>query len=496
MAHFITCSEFRFVYIIRYSEIALKGPRARSQMESRLISNLKASLVSRGVDFSFSKEPGRIFLDSNGSAAEVEDAVSRVFGVKSISEAVSIEFTSKAEIIGKAVELFSEGVRGKKFAVRVRRSGSHTFTSRDLEEQIGNELFQISAGVDLVRPDFTCYLEVRNNRCFFYSSIHSGPGGLPLGSEGKLVSLMSGGIDSPVAAWMMLRRGCPVDAIFLALAHPVDTSQFLNQFLKLYDNWYFGYNPTVYVVDGTEAVERLTDGKSFRFPNVTFKKILYRLAEKIAEKEHFYGIVTGESMGQVSSQTAENLFALSRSVHHNILRPLVGMDKDEITETCRRIGTFPESSLGEFCALFSAEPITKISLDDLESEIVPDELLVKMLEKSVALKGSQIREFLAGIEARDTRLSEPRGGETVIDLRRKEDYRAWHFPGAINVRLPDLKSMGDLLRNPRGVILYCSKGLQSAAGAAILSQMGIEARYTSTEYLKKKADSPQVTDSL
>ncbi len=496
MTHFITSMKSIPVYIVRYSEIGLKGPHARSLMERKLISNLKVSLASRGLDFSFTREPGRIFLWSSGPPEEVEDAVSRVFGVKSVSNAVYMDFNTSEEITGRAVELFSEGVKGRKFAVKVRRSGSHNFTSKELEEEIGSALYDGSAGVDLGNPEFVCHVEVRDNRSFFYSTIRPGPGGLPLGSEGKLVSLMSGGIDSPVAAWMMLRRGCPVDAIFIALAHPVDTAQFLRQFAGLYENWYFGLDPMVYVVDGSDAVERLTDGRTFRFPNVTFKKILYRLAEKIATNAGYFGIVTGESMGQVSSQTAENLFALSRSVHHNILRPLVGMDKDEITEMCRKIGAFPETSLGEFCAIFSAEPITRITEEELESEDVSEELINKMLEKTLKLKGSQIRDHLQSIEGRDTRLTEPKGGETILDLRNAEEYRKWHFPGAINARLSDLRSMGSALKDSKGVILYCSKGLQSAAGANILIRMGIDARYTNTDYLKRKTVSVHPDDSL
>lgn len=471
------------MFIIRYSELGLKGPRARSQMEGRLIANLTEKLRKKNISAEIRKESGRIFLYSDASTPEVSECISGIFGIKSFSYAEETDFNSLEDIISHAKEKFSAEVSGKKFVVRVRRFGEHQFTSIDVEREVGGALFPYSSGVSIKNPEVRIFIEIRKKKAYYFDNINRGPGGLPLGSQGKVVSLMSGGIDSPVATWMIMKRGCPADIVFVSLAHPVDTIEFTEQLIRFCDMWCNGYDPYVHIVDGSVIVQSLNDSQLFTYPNVSFKKVLYRLAERISNESGSYGIVTGESIGQVSSQTVENLYSLSMSIHVPVFRPLVGMDKDEITLKCSKIGALPMESLGEFCSIFAKNPITKIRPDQLDKDIVSDQMIENILAGETVLRGSEIGQYhdqLVRENAAKTTIESP---DFIIDLRNKEDYNQWHYPGAISLSLNDLTRFSS--ENPgKKYLLYCKKGLQSAAGAVMLSKLGNEAMFANIEYMK------------
>ncbi|EQD41173.1 thiamine biosynthesis/tRNA modification protein ThiI, partial [mine drainage metagenome] len=195
-----------------------------------------------------------------------------------------------------------------------------------------------------------------------------------------MVSLVSGGIDSPVAAWMMMKRGSVQDIVFCSLAHPIDTAEFIRSIEPLIDRWSHGSDPAIHIFNGTPLIDLMAGGEGFAHPNVGFKKFLYELAAAVNRRVNGYGIVTGESLGQVSSQTAENLFSLTLSVSVPIYRPLIGFDKDEIVELSKRIGTFPETSLGEFCSIFSINPSISIKEEDLQQDKVPEDTMLSILK--------------------------------------------------------------------------------------------------------------------
>ncbi|MFG1519774.1 MAG: THUMP domain-containing protein [Thermoplasmataceae archaeon] len=472
------------MFIIRYSELGLKGPKARSQMEKRLIANLSEKIRRRNLEAEIRKESGRIFLYTRSNPDDVSECISTIFGVKSYSEAEETDFNTLNDIIMHAQEKFRGTVSGKKFVVRAKRFGNHPFTSMDVEREVGDALFQYSCGVSIRNPDVRVFIEIRNKKVYYFDSIKYGPGGLPLGSQGKVTALMSGGIDSPVSTWMIMKRGCPADIIFVSLAHPVDTIQFTDQMSRFCDRWCNGYDPYIHIIDGSLIVQSLNDKQLFTYPNISFKKILYRLAEKICSNSGSYGIVTGESIGQVSSQTVENLYSLSVSIKVPVLRPLLGMDKDEITVRCRDIGALPSESLGEFCSIFARHPITRIKPEQLDHDVVSDQMVNSIISTETVIRGSEIKQYhdrLVSDHSAGTVIESP---DFIIDLRNKEDYNKWHYPGAISLDFSELASFSS--ENPgKKYILYCGKGLQSAAGAVMLSKLGNEAMFASTEYMKR-----------
>ena len=473
------------VFIVRYSEIGLKGRKARSSMERMLADNLLASLSRQGISATAKRESGRILLYPEREGEEAEYAIGSVAGVKSFSPCKEYRAASLEDVVGLAREEFYHSVKGKTFAVRSRRTGTHSFTSMDMDRAIGSALFENSTGVDLNSPQIEIGAELRDSDLFLYSRVIKGPGGLPLGSQGRMVSLMSGGFDSPVATWMIMKRGSPVDLIFCSLAHPVDTLAFLKSAEKLLSRWSTGSDPTINIIDGRPMIETFANRDRYHFQNVEFKRALYLIAQEIAILTGAHGIVTGESLGQVSSQTAENLGSTSHGLEIPIFRPLIGFDKDDIIELARQIGTVPEADLGEFCSLFADTPITRISPETLDRDMSDFDLVDRLVADRVSFKFSgldQYRNSLSGSVAGADRIAQ---NSVVIDMRSEEKYNAWHYPGAIRGGIGDISGIVDDHGKDKVYIVYCQKGLQSAYAASRIKSLGANAFYASEESMKK-----------
>ena len=204
------------VLLLRLGEITIKGTRTRRRFEGLLLRNIGDALSSVGVSFTLRREGGRVFVYASDEGRAL-DVLRRVFGIKSISSTKEIEFSALEDLVEKAEVYFADLVKGKSFAVRARRVGTHAFTSLDIERLVGAALLKYAARVDLESPEVTAYIEVRGNRAYFYTDVVRAYGGLPIGSEGKVLALVSGGFDSAVAAWYMLRRGAEVH--YLSLIH-------------------------------------------------------------------------------------------------------------------------------------------------------------------------------------------------------------------------------------------------------------------------------------
>lgn len=470
--------------IVRYSEIGLKGSRARSMMISKLKYNLNDGFRKLGISARITTEKGRIYVSQYLDQEQVFDVLSRTMGIKSFSPVVQFQYSVPEEIARKAVELYSEKVSGKKFAVRSRRAGGQNFTTRDLNLLVGDALYDFSSGVDLDRPEVEIDIEVRNRIAYFYTETHKGPGGLPLGSESPLVALVSGGIDSPVAAWMLMKRGSPVDFVFLTLSHPIDTVEFLHGVDVLAKKWSLGYDPAIHIIDGKPLIDFLLVSGSTKIPGVTYKRILYLLAREIAMERKALGIITGESLGQVSSQTPENLLAINHTIDFPVYRPLIGLDKDEISEIARRIGTFPVTSKGEFCSLFSQNVVLNASPESIDEDMRGFNILDVLLSGRTVLKGSEIDSYRSSISDEEYEITELPEESVVIDLRSASNFREWHYEGAVSAGLGGIDDIVEKFGRDRIYVFYCQKGLQSAYAASAARNRGARSYYTTTEKIR------------
>ncbi len=469
------------MFIVRYSEIGLKGNKTRREMEKILVNNITSYAQKNNVNLKYSKTDGRIFLYTDNNSF-LYDILPRIFGIKSFSYAYEYKFDNINTIAELAKEKFYDVVKNKKFAVIATRKGIHNFNSKDVEIKIGDALYNNSAGVDLENPDIKIYAEIRDNRLYLFTDKIPGPGGLPLKSEGKAISLFSGGIDSPVATYMVMKRGVACDLLFCSLAHPADTVYMLKTAQNLLEKYSIGYNNRIFIIDGSNLVTEIIKNPDQKFSNLIFKELLYEYAQNLCIKYNYNAIVTGESIGQVSSQTPENLESMSRDIFYPIYRPLIGFDKEETISYSKSKNLYFNDSMGEFCSLFSKNPGIKVSYDYLKAEISKFDL-DKYFHGIIVLNRESINQYINSIENRN--INEIPDNCNIIDLRENNDYNIWHLPDAINLKINDLNKIvknGDKNKN---YLFYCKKGLNSAYAASIMLENGYNAFYSTEKTLKK-----------
>jgi thiamine biosynthesis protein ThiI len=319
-----------------------------------------------------------------------------VFGVVSTSVAVKLK-ADLGEILEKGVAYAKQRIApGDSFAVRARRVGEHDYTSIELARQLGAGIRRATgARVDLTKPEVEIHVEVRNRDAYIYDEVIQGVGGLPLGTQGKALALISGGIDSPVAAWMIMRRGVDIAALFLDPSPLVDerTRERAMKAVKRLAAWKNGTIKT-YVAPYGDVLIRLLKVEDYKLGCVLCKRTMYRAAQLIAKKEKAKALVTGESLGQVASQTIENLYVIDSVVELPVFRPLIGHDKEEIIALAKKIGTYEVSIMPANCCLGPPpHPETRATperVEKAEEGLDIDEMVEEMVEKAEIM---EIREW-------------------------------------------------------------------------------------------------------
>ena len=328
---------------MHYAEIGLKG-RNRPRFEDRLRSNLERALAPLARVRS-RRLWGRLLLELPDDAppAEVAQRIAKVFGVAYASVATSAEPTLEA--IGALVDRFVAGRTFGSFGVRARRvDKSLPFRSRDLAREIGARVqAKTGARVDLEQPELWIELHVLHGEALLLHERWPGPGGLPVGSAGRALALISGGIDSPVAAWLLAKRGCRISFVhFHSAPYTSAASQRkVRDAVALLAEW---LGPSrLWLVPFAELQQALVRDAPAEPRIVLYRRFMLRIAEALAERDRALALVTGESVGQVSSQTLANLDTINRAATLPVLRPLVGSDKAEIVSLAKAIGTYPIS---------------------------------------------------------------------------------------------------------------------------------------------------------
>ena len=342
--------------LVHYSEVALKG-KNRTWFVGRLVRNIHGALA--GLHIKEVRTPiGRIevVLGQDEALPEVLDRLRRVFGIANYAVAtrVPLDFDGMADAIVAGLPP-KEAV--KSFRVLVRRA-DQTFTtpSPELARDLGSRVWHARGWkVDLEHADLVIRVEIIPGAAFVFMGRHDGAGGLPTGTGGRLVALLSGGIDSPVAAWRMMRRGCHVTLVhfhsapFLSNASQEKVRQ-LAQLLTRYQ-----LRTRLYMVPFGELQRQITLSVQGDLRVIVYRRMMLRIAQRIAFDVRARALVTGDVIGQVASQTLDNMTTIDRASQLTIFRPLVGMDKEEIIATAQRLGTFHISILPDedSCTLFT-----------------------------------------------------------------------------------------------------------------------------------------------
>ena len=372
--------------IARYGEVGIKSNRVRRRFENRLINNIKAS-----IDAEVKVYQARIFIFPNDFDDAIEK-LERIFGIVSYSPAVSTKSTFEdveRDLATYAEKLHDEGLldENTKFAISCRRVGTHEFSSQEMAAFAGAVVVRkYSSPVDLTNPELTIYLEVRDNEAYIFHEKIRGPGGLPLGTQGKVVSLVSSGIDSPVATYLMMKRGCQVIALYCD-NQPYTSPEALKNYEDLIDqlNLYASGAPIKKrVVKYGDYLSTCKSDAPDKMTCVLCKSGMYKIAGKLAKKLHAEAVIDGSSLGQVASQTLPNILATREDLDVPVLSPLIGLDKVEITKIAEKIGTFEISKRDDGgCKAVPKYPETKADLEfvkQIKEDINQEEELEKAFE--------------------------------------------------------------------------------------------------------------------
>lgn len=379
-------------FLIKYGEIAVKG-KNRYLFEDALVNQIRFVLEEVEGEFIVRKEQGRIFVEAQSEYdyEETIEALKRVFGIVGICPVVQMEDNGFDDFAAKTVEYIDKAYQNKNmtFKVKARRARkNYPLDSMEINAELGSKIVEAfpEIKVDVHNPDMELQVEIRE-KIYVYSETIKGAGGMPLGTNGKAMLLLSGGIDSPVAGYMIAKRGVKIDAIYFHA--PPYTSERAKQ--KVVDlaklvSRYSG-SMRLHVVNFTDIQLAIYDKCPHDELTIIMRRYMMKIAEHIAKENNCLGLVTGESIGQVASQTLQSLAATNEVCTIPVYRPLISFDKQEIVDIAERIDTY-ETSIQPFedcCTIFVAKhPVTKPNINIIKrSEENLQDVIEELMKQAI-----------------------------------------------------------------------------------------------------------------
>ena len=380
-------------FLIKYAEIGVKG-KNRYLFEDALVQQIKYALKRCDGEFKVRKTQGRIYVDAAGEFDfdETVDNLKTVFGISGICPVVYVE-DEGFEKLGKTIVKYMDNVypdKNKTFKVNARRARkNYPLDTMELNREVGAVILDAfpEMKVDVHNPDIMLYVEIRE-KIYIYSEIIPGPGGMPVGTNGKAMLLLSGGIDSPVAGYMISKRGVKIDAVYFHA--PPYTSERAKQKVVDLARLVSRYSGPIYlhVINFTDIQLAIYEKCPHDELTIIMRRYMMKIAEHIAKETECLGLITGESIGQVASQTMHSLYATNEVCTMPVYRPCIGLDKQEIVDISEKINTYETSILPfeDCCTIFVAKhPVTKPNLEYIKRheeslKDVIDDLMEKALE--------------------------------------------------------------------------------------------------------------------
>ncbi|MBQ2614512.1 MAG: tRNA 4-thiouridine(8) synthase ThiI [Clostridia bacterium] len=379
------------IVLLKYGEIALKGLN-RPMFEQRLLKNLSYVLEPLGK-FSIRKSQSMIYVEPLEDTIDMDlaiEAMQKVFGIVNICPAVSCEKDMESIAKTTIACLKEMDTEGKTFKVEAKREDKQfPLNSPQICQQMGGAILRNVKGlkVDVHNPDILVQIEIRK-KAYIFTQKFAGAGGMPVGTNGKAALLLSGGIDSPVAGWMIAKRGVALDAVHFH-SHPYTSDRAKEKVIDLAKivSAYSG-KINLHVVPFTEIQLAIIDQCPKNYLTLIMRRVMMQIAERIARKNNDKALITGESIGQVASQTMESLAVTDHAVSIPVFRPCIGMDKEEIVQISKKIDAYETSILPyeDCCTIFVPKhPKTRPTIE----EIVEAEQSLKNLEEMIETAISQ-----------------------------------------------------------------------------------------------------------
>lgn len=380
-------------FLLKYAEIGVKG-KNRYVFEEALEKQVKIHLNRIGADFDVSRINGRIYCEakSDYDYDEVIEELKTVFGVVGICPVTHVLNKTVEGIMEAAVKFVGENYDDKNFTFKVdtrRANKAYPKTSMEVDADVGEALLNAypEMKVDVHNPEVWLHIELRE-QVFMYSKIIKGAGGLPLGTNGKALLLLSGGFDSPVAGYMVSKRGVFLDAVYFN-APPYTSDRAKQKVIDLAEALARYTGPVnLHIINFTDIQMAIYEKCPHDELTIIMRRYMMKIAERIArDTKDCFGLITGESIGQVASQTLKSLFTTDEAVNFPVYRPLIGFDKQEIIDKAEEIGTAEISILPyeDCCTIFVAKhPVTKPNLNVIKtSELKLSDVIDELLDKAV-----------------------------------------------------------------------------------------------------------------
>jgi len=468
-----------------HPEISIKSKSVRKRFTKLLESNIRIA-ARRILETVFVQNNwDKLTVTVNDATPEQEQAViaqlQRIPGIVQFNLVQETPFTDIDDIYQQVFELYKERLENKTFCVRVKRSGKHDFSSQEVAQYVGGGLNQniASAKVQLKNPQMTVRVEIKDDQVFVIKQNYRGMGGFPLPTQEDVLSLISGGFDSGVASYQMIRKGARTHYCFFNLggaAHEIGVKQVA---YYLWKNYSITHKVKFITVDFEPVVAEILENVENSQMGVVLKRMMMRAASKVADKLNIEALVTGESLGQVSSQTLTNLSVIDRVVPHLILRPLIQHDKQEIIDIATAIGTEDfAKTMPEYCGVISKRPTVKAKLGVIEGEEqkFDFDVLDKVVENSTLIDIRKIEEQALEEVAEVESISDLAATDIVVDIRspEEEDERPLEIDGIEVIHIPFFKLSGqfDELDQSKQYLLYCDRGVMSKLQALLLHENG------------------------
>jgi thiamine biosynthesis protein ThiI len=470
-----------------FPEIIVKSRPVRKQFISQLRKNLKKVLkpLVSTVVVSGTWDILEINIDDSELAQEslVIERLRNTPGIAHFLKVKTHSFESIEDMAQTVIEEFSEQVSGKSFCVRVKRSGRHAFTSIDVERQTGGALLHNSKakGVKLKNPEVTVLLEIRDDELQTVVERIEGLGGYPMGQQESCVSLISGGFDSTVSSYLMMKRGIRTHFCFFNLggmAHEVGVKQVSHY---LWDKYSSSHRTLFISIPFEEVVSEILTKIDHSQMGVVLKRLMLRVGNQVSQEFNASGIVTGEAVGQVSSQTLTNLAVIDEVCDGLVMRPLIVMDKPEIISLSRQIGTEEFAAvMPEYCGVISDKPTTRAKLSKImrEEEKFDFSILERAFENRKVENIDEIYSASSNLDAIDI-VSTPTKDEVVIDIRHPHELALKPLKltanKILNIPFFKLHSYSELNKQ-KSYLLYCDKGIMSQLQAEELANRGYKVK--------------------
>lgn len=459
-----------------FPEIMIKGSKAKKEMINQLYNNLVTILSRISKEVKISKFYDKLeVVCAVEFVPEVRQKLLDTPGIEQVLEAIQIDnMNTLDEIKVRVNDCLSSEIIGKTFRVNAKRNGSHEFRSPDIERTVGGYMLaqnkELTKGVDLRNAEVEINLELINNQLNLITSKYMGLGGFPIGCQGSILSLMSGGFDSTVASYLTMKRGIKTHFIFFnlgGLAHEIGVKQVA---YYLWNKYGTSHRVQFISVPFDDVVTEIFRSTAESYMGVTLKRLMLMASEKIADEMGIDALVTGEAVAQVSSQTLRNLALIDQVTNKLVLRPLATMSKGDIIDTATKIGTrnFAET-MPEYCGVISKAPVTHGSFERMEKEAKKFnyEVLDEAVKNAKSINVDEVDLDVNEIGQMEVISDLSTGNYTVVDIRQSADCISTSVE-TLKIPFYKLKTEFPKLPQDKQYLFYCDKGILSQLHAQYL----------------------------